>query len=199
MGILDDNGVFHPLGPGMRIKVLADSPKQESGPKGPQGISEKNLKHHRTPAGLMPWVPDPVKKDRRLRLKYGVMIKGDRAKVSMDIELFKAAYIEKLQRLIEQESSTQAAVLLDRYFATPHLASGSPGEIALNMWEELEEVRRPVEIVRAWIKNPQREPFKDSHCQGAASTDSTVGEPDLGKELDDMSLDDFLALIQGGP
>jgi hypothetical protein len=103
------------------------------------------------------WVPEPLKGDRRMRMKYGVTIPEQMASVPLTGTIYESAYRQKMQVLLEREVHVPVAVLLDRFFVAPHLASGEPRDMVNNMWEELEEIRRPVERVTAWLEKPNEE------------------------------------------
>jgi hypothetical protein len=143
------------------------------------------------------WVPDPLKGSGAARLKYGVLLEKRREASDMTGDIYETAYLEKLERLIEKEIHTPVAVILDRRFTAPHLASGSPREIALAMWQELEEVRAPVSLVKAWLENPGQESVEGLAMPGAVEegAEAPVSEPQLRKEQEALTLDDFLALL----
>ncbi|MFH1629796.1 MAG: hypothetical protein ABIE47_13895 [Pseudomonadota bacterium] len=144
-----------------------------------------------------PWVPDPLRSDRFLRCKYGVLINKDMAKGEMSAALYETAYKQKLMRLIEKEVYTPLSVILDRYFTAPHLAAGDPKQVADALWEELEEIRNPVQSVREWLENMDDESLlRMIHPRSLSDLkDETVGNEQLRRELDDISLEDFLKML----
>lgn len=132
-----------------------------------------------------------------MRLKYGVMVEQDFEKEGMTPEVYEKAYLQKLQQLIEKETHVPVAVLLDRYFTSPHLASGTPKQMAEAMWEELEEVRAPVLLVSAWLEKPNDDTL--GHLIHPASKESLielpVGRTEAARELEALTLEDFLGLL----
>lgn len=197
VGLTTPDGNFHPLKPGTLVQALGNPDVEgnlSSEHRQPSGESHQDdtdeLLHNRL------WVPDPVKGYPSLRLKYGVFVDENTASSSMTKELYQAAYLEKLQRLIANELYTPLAVILDRFFNTPHLASGSPKQMAFAMWEELEEIRQPIDTVKAWIDNPD-----DEHIAGLiqAGPEEDIGEvpsdEQIKEELDQMDLEKFLSLL----
>ena len=64
------------------------------------------------------------------------------------------------------------------------------------MWEELEEIRLPVDTVKAWIDNPN-----DERVAGLiqAGPEEDIGEvpsdEQIKEELDQMDLEKFLDLL----
>jgi len=197
MGLTTEDGAFHAFKPGALIQILDDNPIQVPGEENHEETPGDSFQAGETEVQYRPWVPDPLKGDRALRLKYGVMVKEDLDPGQMNGKIFEAAYIEKLRRLIERETFTPIAVILDRFFVSPHLASGNPRQIALNMWVELEEVRRPVELVKAWLESPNEERLMDLIRPGSSNDlgGSPAGRAELKDELKRLSLEEFLDLL----
>jgi len=197
VGFTTDDGAFHPLSPGTRIQILEDHRAPEPGPIKIDPALQESPQASEPEPEYNPWVPNPVKKDRSLRLKYGVMVREGLNPEQMRGEMFEAAYMEKLYGLIEREIYTPVAVILDRFFVTPHLASGNPKEIAFNMWQELEEIREPVELVKAWLDDPNEESLanliRPKTKEGLASEPVSDGE--MKEELEQLTLEGFLELL----
>jgi len=196
VGIKTGDGTFLPLKPGTLVQIMGTRPEEglasdQPGVTVTKSTQDDGFQDH------LPWAPDPVRGDRPLRLKYGVMINTDLLNGQVNGEYYQKAYLEKLCHLLEKEIYTPLAVVLDKFFAAPHLASGNPKEIALGMWKELEEIRRPALLVKAWLENPSEENLLDiirpksrediNHNQGT--------ENEFEKELKELSLEDFLVLL----
>ncbi|MFH1952893.1 MAG: hypothetical protein ABIL06_14895 [Pseudomonadota bacterium] len=115
----------------------------------------------------------------------------------MSAALYETAYKQKLMRLIEKEVYTPLSVILDRYFTAPHLAAGDPKQVADALWEELEEIRNPVQSVKEWLENIDDESLlRMIHPRSLNDLkDETVGNEQLRRELDDISLEDFLKML----
>lgn len=197
MGITLKDGTFFPLRPGTRIRILEGHPAQVLGTEEFGAPSEKPTQVVETETTLKPWVPAPVKGDRSLRLKYGVMVKEDLLASQMNGETFQSAFMDKLRSLIDKEVNVPIAVILDRFFTAPYLASGNPREIAFRMWDELEEIRRPVVLVKAWIEDPNEERLLDLiHPKSEENLSSRPpSAAELQKELMELSLEEFLRLL----
>ena len=194
MGYTTEDGVFYPLKPGAQIQIL-DGPEMalptaEARVYGSAATEEEQV----DPSQIKVWIPEPAKGDKRLRLKYGVLVKRPSLTGQMSGELYRLAYLGKLERLIEKEIHTPVAVILDRFFAAPHLAAGNPMQITEAMWRELEEIRRPVQLVTEWIEKQDEgtlnrliHPFtkKDLDHQ-------PISEAEQKKELEGLSLEEFL-------
>ncbi len=197
MGFTTEDGAFHPLSPGTPIQILEDhtAPEARSGELDP-ALQEFPQVSKPVPE-YSPWVPYPVKEDRSLRLKYGVMVREALNPEQMSGKMFEAAYMEKLHGLIEREIYTPVAVILDQFFVAPHLASGNPKEIAFNMWQELEEIRKPVEVVKAWLDDPNEENLanliRPKTKEELASEPVSDGE--IKEELEQLTLEEFLGLF----
>jgi hypothetical protein len=194
---MTDDGSFHPLKPGMFAEVFPGVPSPDPlSHSAPAAIPPQ--KHVGKEEKLDVWMPDPAKKNKKLGLLYGVLIPSDTFDQGMDGAGYEAAYLHKLAMLIEQEKETPLAVILDRFFTAPHLASGDSRDIASAMLEELDEVRAPVEDVHAWLtdrtetsllgKNAALEKREDQEA-------SLPGPPDMRRELQALTLEDFLSLL----
>ena len=197
VGVISKDGTFFPLRPGTRIQILEGHPAQVPGSEEFRAASERVPKIVETEPTFSPWVPDPVKGDRTLRLKYGVLVEEHLLIGKMNGEVFQAAYLEKLRSLIDKEVDVPIAVILDRFFTAPYLASGNPREIAFNMWEEIEEIRRPVMLVKAWLENPNEEHLINL-IHPKSGDDLSSGPPsatELQQELTQLSLEEFLGLL----
>ncbi len=197
VGITAKDGTFLPLRPGTLIQVLETRPAEGPESDQPWVTVTKSPQIDEVQSDYVPWVPDPVKGDRPLRLKYGVMVNTDLMNGQMNGDLFQTAYLDKLNHLLENEIHTPLAVVLDRFFAAPHLATGDPKEIALGMWQELEEIRQPVLLVKAWLENPSEEYLLN--LIRPKSIDDITCDPyndsEIKKELEMLSLEDFLGLL----
>jgi len=197
IGITTQDGTFYPLRPGTLIQVLRDHPDEANRSNGPSApLAGYNKKEAAQPE-QRPWAPDPVKSERSLRLKYGVMVRAGLDSSHMNSDIFQAAYLEKLRHLIENEVNIPIAVILDQFFTSPHLASGAPGEIALAMWQELEEIRRPVLLVSAWMEDPGEENLRNllQPKSRESMLDKPATDAELEKELEQLSLKEFLSLL----
>jgi len=199
IGFTTGDNVFHPLKLGTLIRILhapdytgssGEIPGSEAEPSSPQ--EEGGLDDSRV------WVPDPIKDNKTLRLKYGVMVGGGVSLDRVSGELYELAYLEKLRRLIEKEVHVPLPVILDRFFLAPHLASGNPKQIAEAMWRELGEIRQPVEEVQAWLGNQDPRVFNLRDSTGRQSEAFSGEEPAQGdwvKELEELTLEGFLGLL----
>jgi hypothetical protein len=147
---------------------------------------------------LKPWLPAPCMGNKNLRLKYGVMIDKDIIEnARVDAVTYAAAYLQKLEQLIEKEVHTNIVVSLDMHFSAPQLASGDSGQIAINMWQEFEEIRQPVKKMGAWLENATEENLLDlTHLDSPAKNpDKVVNNETLKKELEQLTLENFLETI----
>lgn len=197
VGFTTKDGAFHPLRPGTRIQVLEDHKEPEPGSVELDPALPESTQASKPEAEYSPWVPCPVKDDRSLRLKYGVMVREGLNPEQMSGKIFEAAYVEKLRGLIEREIYTPVAVILDRFFVAPHLASGNSKEIAFNMWHELEEINKPVELVKAWLDDPKEETLVDlirPKTKGDLAHEP-VSDAEMKEELEQLTLEGFLELL----
>jgi hypothetical protein len=197
VGFTTEDGIFHSLKPGTFIQVLEKQKEQQTESKELGPSAQQPPQSTESEPRYNPWVPEPFRGHRSLRLKYGVMVREDVGPDQMSGRIFEAAYVEKLRGLIEKEVNTPIAVILDQFFVAPHLASGDPRKIAFDMWQELEEIRGPVEIVKAWLDDPKEVHLADlirprtKEDQG----NEPVGDAEMKKELEGLSLEEFLELL----
>jgi hypothetical protein len=198
IGLVSEDGVFRPLKTGTRVIIMDEmDPAQIPGSrKGPPVIGEPPKKPLEIPKGRF-WVPEPLKGDRRMRLKYGVSIPEQMASVPVSGPIYESAYLQKLQFLLEKEVHVPIAVIFDRFFVAPHLASGEPRDMVVRMWEELEEIRRPVERVTEWLEEPNEESLRLLIQPGVMEKleSAPISAEEAQEELRALDLEDFLALL----
>ena len=197
VGYETSDGDFSPLIPGDMVEVFR-KPSTFSPTSGTEGFIEEP--HEETENDLSefePWVPDPLRSDRPLRSKYGVLIKKDIVKGEMSAALYEMAYRQKLQQLIQREVYIPLSVILDRYFVAPHLAAGNPKQVADALWEELEEIRMPVQCVTQWLEDMDDESLlKMIHPLSINDLkDEWASDEQLKQELDELSLEDFFEML----
>ena len=200
IGLTSDQGVFRPLKPGTRVLIMDEiEPEQPPTPMEefiPPGKSREEPLQ--APEGRY-WIPEPLKGNRGMRLKYGVIVQDEAGAAFPTGRTYEAAFLQKLNHLLEKEVNVPIAVILDRFFAAPHLASGDTKDIALNMLEELEEVRRPVALVKQWLEQPDEKNLK-MLAQPASPPpytpkNSPISDGEAMEELNALDLEDFLALL----
>ncbi len=155
IGLISENGIFHPLKPGTRVVMMDETEPERIQPQSTAFTSAKHIREEISCSleGIY-WIPKPLMGDRRMRLKYGVVIREAVGSVPMNEHIYTSAYIQKLSYLLEKEVYIPIPVILDRFFGAPHLASGENRDIAGNMWEELEEIRQPAERIKQWLREP---------------------------------------------
>lgn len=176
-----------------------DGIEPEQTPTSMEGIIPPAKSHQepsQTPEGRY-WVPEPIKGNRRMRLKYGVIIQGETGSALPTGRTYESAFLQKLNHLLEKEVHVPIAVILDRFFAAPHLASGETKDIAFKMLEELEEVRRPVELVKQWLEKPDEKNLNILVQPGTLESPKTgfISDAEALEELGALDLEDFLDLL----
>jgi hypothetical protein len=185
LGYTTRDGVFHLLKPGTPIQILEGSDfsraaaEDEAPEKGfatqlDAGVSEYKV-----------WTPDPVKGNKRLRLKYGVMVNETLLRKTISGDVYHLAYLEKLQRL------------LDRFFTAPHLGVGNPRQIAEALWRELDEIKRPVILVSAWLEKQDEESLRRMihPIEKEELADQPISEDQERAEQERLTLEAFLELL----
>ncbi len=197
IGYETDSGEFYPLRPGDRIGVFPKAPSPGL-IENRQNIPIKQIENNQQEASeSIPWVPDPLRCHGSLRRKYGVLNYAVVPDENMSSGMYERLYRLKLQKLIEAEIFIPVSVILDKHFSAPHLAAGDSKQVADAMWEELEEIRRPVEKMEEWLQNRDTESLKK--MIHPVPIGELTGEPAddelLKQELDEISLEDFLEMI----
>ena len=132
-----------------------------------------------------------------MRLKYGVVISEPTESVPLDEHIYESAYLKKLTFLIENEVYVPIAVILDRFFVAPHLASGETRDVVTHMWEELEEIRRPVEQIKNWFDEPNKKTVQLLLQPGTMERleKTPISDEDALAEQRALTLEEFLDLL----
>jgi hypothetical protein len=197
IGYVTQDGVFRPLQPGTRIQMLEkpQAPQVSERHNGVfQAVCDEEVMNR---SKYKVWIPEPVKGIQRCRLKYGVMLEEASFAEEISKDVYGFAYLEKLQRLIQKEIHIPIAVLLDRYFASPHLATGNSRQIASALWQELDEIRSPVALVGDWLEK-RNEVSVNMMIQPVLKegiVDQPVNKEEQHRELQNLSLEEFLELL----
>ncbi|MBT7152088.1 MAG: hypothetical protein HN945_06510 [Deltaproteobacteria bacterium] len=198
IGLVSENGVFRPLRTGTRVVIMDEMEPAQIPSQG--SVVPETCENREDPSQTLEgtyWVPEPLKGDRRLRLKYGVVIRKEFGSVPVTEHIYESAYMQKLSYLLENEVNIPIAVILDRFFVAPHLASGESRDMANNMWEELEEIRQPVEEVTQWLKEPDEKTLQLLLQPSAVENleKQPVSEETALEEQRTLELEDFLELL----
>ena len=206
IGYTTPNGTFHPLKPGTPIQVMEmpgafspeASPETFSSDMGDRPILEDfGVEEEADQGEFQPWVPTALKGDKRLRLKYGVMVREGVALRGVTGDDYRSAFMRKVEELIEKEVYTPLPVIFDRLFAAPHLASGNPRQISRAIWRELEEIRKPALLVSEWLERQNQESLsKMIHPKSVAELGGEpVSDKELEAELRSLTLEQFLEML----
>ncbi|MFC1883372.1 hypothetical protein ACFL2O_01255 [Thermodesulfobacteriota bacterium] len=198
IGITTSDGTFLTLKPGTWVKILNEAPSLK-----PLNSLKKSTDHDcqqsrpEMDSERIPWVPGPARKFRSLVLKYGVMIPAGLKSEGVDGDIFETAYLQKLRSLLEKQTEKPMAVIFDQFFTAPHLASGNPGEMASNMWNELEEIREPAERIRKWFTRSEGDGISilATNISKEAPIEFPMDDSQLSKELERLTLEEFLSLL----
>jgi hypothetical protein len=111
--------------------------------------------------------------------------------------LYEASYKAKLEGLIERQREVPLPVILDRLFAAPQLASGNPLQVCEAMWRELDDIRQPVRLVRAWLEMGNEQNLNrliDPRTRETMGREPADDERVM-KELETLSLEEFLEML----
>jgi hypothetical protein len=194
IGFVTQGGEFHPLRPGTPILVY-EPPSPERGvpvePEAPAPTEAEGQERRQL------WIPEPLRADRALRLKYGVLVKSRLSRGGVSGGLYELAYVDKLERLIDKALDVPLPVILDRFFSAPQLASGHSRQIAEAMYRELDEVQRPVVLMRGWLERGDDQSLRD--LIAPKSLKDLGREPaedaQVERELETLTLEEFLEML----
>jgi len=194
IGFMTQDGEFRPLRPGIQIRVYEPpSPIERVTDKLEASVpTEKGEQvSHRL------WIPEPLRGDGTLRLKYSVTVKEHLFKGEMPRGLYELAYMEKLEKLIEKELDIPLPVILDRFFNAPHLASGNPRQIAEAMYRELDEIQRPTVLMGNWLEKGEDQSFAELIAPKSIKDlgRQPAEDAQLERELETLTLEEFLKLL----
>jgi hypothetical protein len=194
IGFVTQDGEFHPLRPGTAIQVYEPpSPVERVRDKLEASVSTEKEEQ----VGPRLWIPEPLRGDRALRLKYSVLVRSHLSRGGMSGGLYELAYVEKLEKLIDKVLDVPLPVIFDRLFSAPHLASGNSRQIAEAMYRELDEIQRPVLLMRGWLERGEEQSFAE--LIAPKSTKDLGQDPaedaQVERELETLSLEEFLEML----
>ncbi|MBW2609378.1 MAG: hypothetical protein JRC68_03420 [Deltaproteobacteria bacterium] len=197
IGYTTMDGEFHPMRPGSLVQVL-EEPETPATHQEDMAVHQemgKEIKADLT--GYKAWVPAPVRNDRDLRMKYGVLLREELLAGKITGEIYESLYLSKIVYLIEQRPGTPLPVLLDRFFAAPQLASGLPRQIAANLWQELDEIKQPALLACEWLEKQDEDSLaRMIHPRSKDElTDQPVSDAEFKKELEELTMEGFLELL----
>ena len=194
IGFVTQDGEFHPLKAGTFIRVFEQP--SSAGPvrdtsESPLQTEEAEQTEHRI------WIPEPLRGDRLLRLKYSVLVTHHLFKGEMSGRVYESAYVGKLERLTDKAPDTPLPVILDRFFSAPHLASGNPQQIAEAMYRELDEIKRPVVLMRNWLERRDEQSLAELIAPKSLEDlgRESAADARIEKELEALSLEEFLEML----
>jgi hypothetical protein len=115
----------------------------------------------------------------------------------MSGRVYESAYIGKLERLTDKAPDTPLPVILDRFFSAPHLASGNPQQIAEAMYRELDEIKRPVVLMRNWLERRDEQSLAELIAPKSLEDlgRESAADARIEKELEALSLEEFLEML----
>jgi hypothetical protein len=125
------------------------------------------------------------------------MAKAPLAEGAMSGGVYELAYLGKLERLVDKALGMPLPVILDRFFNAPHLSSGNSKEVAEGMYHELEEVRRPVVLMKAWLEKQDDLSLAKLIAPRAVKDLGVERAEDaqVEKELQELTLEQFLEML----
>jgi hypothetical protein len=199
VGYVTEDGGFHSLKPGDTIKIVQGESTPVDASAGVLTAKAEPMETEQADQeALIAWIPDPMKHDKKLRMKYGVRIGARWIQDNMTGGIYELAFRQKLQRLIEKEIYVPLPVIFDRYFNSPHLAAGNSKDIADAIFEELDEIKEPVSRMRAWLDDPNEDNLKrlmPIETLEDSSLMASCSDEEFKQELDALTLEDFFELL----
>ncbi|MBN1847168.1 MAG: hypothetical protein JW932_01135 [Deltaproteobacteria bacterium] len=206
VGYTTHDGTFHALSPGDRILILHHGHPVPSNihsileePSSIHAVPEEQVQPSKMdqPIAFDVWLPPPVRCDRSLCMKYGVLIPSGSLNGEMTGDLYEQAYKEKLVMLLELDSFTPLPVILDRFFSAPNLAAGSPKQIAQALLQDISEVEEPVTRVKEWLEKKDENSLGKLIHPGSIQSlnDQPISDEALKQGLHDLTLEAFFELL----
>ncbi len=194
VGFVTEDGAFHPLRPGTLIQISEPPSSFEADEKGPETLLQMDETEQ---IAYRIWVPEPLRGDKLLRVKYSVMVKEHLFKGEMSGGLYELAYVEKIERLIEKVLDIPLPIILDRFFTAPHLASGNPRQIAEAMYRELDEIKRPDVLMRNWLERRDDERLGELIAPKSMKDlgQESAGDETVKQELEGLTFEEFLEML----
>jgi len=194
IGFVTQDGEFHSLRPGTVIQVL--EPPSPAAPlpdilKTPIPTEKEEQARDRL------WLPEPLRGDRFLRLKYSVMVKEHLLRAGMSGALYELAYVERIERLIDKVLDVPLPAILDRFFNAPQLASGNSRQVAEGMYRELDEIQRPAELIRNWLERGDERSFAELIAPKSMKDlgHEPAEDAQVERELEQLNLEEFLEML----
>ncbi|MBW2137778.1 MAG: hypothetical protein JRH06_09495 [Deltaproteobacteria bacterium] len=198
IGITTGDGEFRALVPGMLVRILETQEAQPPLMRGKESTSDaSSMTMSEEPLRSL-WVPEEIRGHRELCLKYAVWVEADHLRGKMGPRVYRDAYLLKLQRLIDKESDTPLPVILDRLFSAPYLSSGDSRQIAEAMWRELDEVRKPVDLMMEYLERRDEESLRAMiypKRPEELSSAEPMSDEQIARELEALTLEEFLSLL----
>jgi hypothetical protein len=193
IGFVTQDGEFHSLRPGTLIRLSEAPLSGETFRGGLEAPPRTEMEQTR----YRIWTPEPLRGDRALRLKYSVMVKEHLLKGKMSAGLYELAYMEKLERLIEKVLDIPLPVILDRFFASPHLSSGNSRQSAEAMYRELDEIKRPVQLMQDWLDRGDDRSLVELIAPKSVKDlgHESAEDAQVEKELEGLALEEFLEML----
>jgi hypothetical protein len=194
IGFVTQDGEFHSLRPGTIIQVF-ESPSPAAPLRDTLKTPISTEKEEQGRDRL--WAPEPLRGDRFLRLKYGVMVKERLLKGGMSGGLYELAYVERLERLIDKVLDVPLPAILDRFFNAPQLASGNSRQVAEAMYRELDEIQRPAVLIRNWLERGDEQSFAELIAPKSMKDlgHEPAEDAQVEKELEALGLEQFLEML----
>jgi len=196
VGLMTDGGDFYPLKPGVLVQTL-EKPAIPQVSEYVPVIGKMEGEKSDRPSNREIWGPDDLRGDRALCMKYGVEVETLLMGTEMNLEVYRVSYLSKLEKLLEKEISNPIPVILDQYFAAPHLATGNPREVAEALWEELEEIRTPVILIGEWLQKRDSANLKKllGPRSKGVQENRRIDDAQLRREFDGLTIQGFFELL----
>lgn len=164
---------------GMEV-YIAKMPSHPSGTVSEGGVRPSGMVSEE----LEPWAPQFALRERDLMAVFGIMAPSGLLKAGFGPEEYSMLYIQKLRSLLESWEGAPFPVLFDKYFSAPYIGAGDPSQVLIEMWQGLEELRRPVAQVQDLLQRGERVvPLTEEQKKS------------LGRVLSELNLDEFLRLV----
>ena len=198
IGYSTPDGSFHPLKPGTLITVTEPADPLASGAAGSPVLEEFLGEDAAAQGDFKPWVPDVLKGNQKLRVKYGVMVREKIALKGLTGDEYRSAFLRKIEKLIEKEVHTPLPIILRQAFLPrPISHRATRGRYRRRCGAIWRRYKSRCFVVSEWLETQNQESLlKMIHPVPIAELgEEPVSDKDLEAELQSLALEEFLEML----
>ncbi|MFN3535345.1 MAG: hypothetical protein ACK4WB_08145, partial [Desulfatiglandales bacterium] len=123
---------------GMEIYISGPGPLKEGLRTSPQ----KETVSKDEGEELEVWAPDFAFESKAKMAVLGISLPKEFPLEGLGLQEYSRLYLLKIQNFLEGWRGEPLPVIFDRIFTAPYIGAGEVSEVLIQMWQELEEIRR---------------------------------------------------------